>query len=53
MGAAGTGAPDRQVERGNRMVAEDAGANYQIWARSLSGRTIGSPALQPNASAKA
>jgi hypothetical protein len=52
-GAAVTAAPGPVVERGNRMAAEGAGANYQICALSLSGRTIGSPGLQPKASANA
>jgi hypothetical protein len=36
-----------------RTTVEGADANYQICARSFSGRTIGSPGLHPNASAKA
>jgi hypothetical protein len=40
-------ARDRQTRGGG------ATDSYQIWARSLSGRTIGSPGLQLNASAKA
>ena len=43
------GAPVRTVVPGLRERAEGGTADYQIWARSLSGRTIGSPGLQPKA----
>lgn len=51
-----TEVPGPMVGRGRRTAAaEDGGPrpSYQIWARWASGRTIGSPALQPKAFANA